>query len=429
VAGSVTRISPWQLAWRPSESSAWLLGGEYRVSIAGLVELGPEQKPVSSSLLPASFTHLASGSEKHIVASVPPETPPRDSSAFGNTTLFQGRLWVPELGLYYYRARWYDPQLVNFIERDPAGYADSPNLMQAFGLNPVSNRDPWGRWVIPPDAGPAWSENDPDSIPNIARKLLRHPLSLEYLRYRFGEPAKKGTLASMAGLSVEAELENAIKPGSGPRVEFDTARLKKAEGRGLFQPKPDTIFLATADRDPELFHLGVPAAVAPSPMRLGIRVAIASLLGHETVHYLSSRFTREAWKGMPCSKRRPGVAVNQIDNVTFRATLCWSLHDDALGGLVLYDIGSKWQIMVLGDPYSYRALPPLEPSPEWALAEETRYAFAQLLNEYDRLIMNHISGEELRRRKQRIFEELKTESPLLKFFPLEPEISPWGASQ
>jgi RHS repeat-associated protein len=144
VAGSVTRISPWQLAWRPSESSAWLLGGEYRVSIAGLVELGPEQKPVSSSLLPASFIHLASGSEKHIVASVPPETPPRASSAFGNTTLFQGRLWVPELGLYYYRARWYDPILGDFLERDPLGPVDSPNLYQALGATPSTSPIPKG---------------------------------------------------------------------------------------------------------------------------------------------------------------------------------------------------------------------------------------------------------------------------------------------
>jgi RHS repeat-associated protein len=144
VAGSVTRISPWQLAWKASDPNAWLLGGEYRVSIAGLVELGPEQKPVSSSLLPASFTHLASPGEKILVASPPPETPPRASSAFGNTTLFQGRLWVPELGLYYYRARWYDPQLGDFLERDPLGPVDSPNLYQALGRNPVNITDPQG---------------------------------------------------------------------------------------------------------------------------------------------------------------------------------------------------------------------------------------------------------------------------------------------
>jgi RHS repeat-associated protein len=99
---------------------------------------------VSTNLVPVTFTHLASGSEKHIVASVPPETPPRASSAFGNTTLFQGRLWVPELGLYYYRARWYDPQLADFLERDPLGPVDSPNLYQAFGRNPINITDPQG---------------------------------------------------------------------------------------------------------------------------------------------------------------------------------------------------------------------------------------------------------------------------------------------
>jgi len=170
VEGSTTRISPWQLSWKRSDPNAWLLGGEYRVSVAGLVELAPEAKPVSSSLLPASFTHLASGSERIIVASPPPETPPRAASAFGNTTLFQGRLWVPELGLYSYRARWYDPELGDFLERDPNGYEDSPSLYCFLGRNPVNVRDPWGRkddwgtW-LPPDGKKELWEKGAGSAP------------------------------------------------------------------------------------------------------------------------------------------------------------------------------------------------------------------------------------------------------------------------
>jgi RHS repeat-associated protein len=423
VAGSVTRISPWQLAWRPSESSAWLLGGEYRLSIAGLVELGPEQKPVSTNLVPVTFTHLASGSEKHIVASVPPETPPRASSAFGNTTLFQGRLWVPELGLYYYRARWYDPQLVNFIERDPAGYADSPNLMQAFGLNPVSNRDPWGRWIIPSYAGPAWSENDPDSIPNIARKLLRHPLSLEYLRYRFGEPAKKGTLASMAGLSVEAELENAIKPGSGPAVVFNTAMLgPKPSVVGKFNAAWDTIILPTAYKDAEISFLGRNGLTKLTKAIRGIRVLIANVLAHETIHYLSSRFAREAFKEIPCSSRRPHLSPYLTNEQRLKE--CWSLHDDWTpkdNRTAIPDIGKRWEILIWGDQ-GYGL--PREVPKDFRSKAQTR--LENVDDRFYELLLNQISGQELERRRNLIRRIYRQGAEILESdFLFEPYVVEW----
>jgi hypothetical protein len=50
--------------------------------------------------------------------------------------------------LYYYRARWYDPQLVNFIERDPIGYHDSANLYQALNYSPMNFTDPFGEWFV-----------------------------------------------------------------------------------------------------------------------------------------------------------------------------------------------------------------------------------------------------------------------------------------
>ena len=49
---------------------------------------------------------------------------PIASSSIGNTTLFQGREYDPELHLYYYRARYYDPIMGRFLQTDPVGYQD-----------------------------------------------------------------------------------------------------------------------------------------------------------------------------------------------------------------------------------------------------------------------------------------------------------------
>jgi RHS repeat-associated protein len=68
-------------------------------------------------------------------------------SSIGNNNLFQGREYDPELNLYYFRARYYDPIMGRFLSTDPMGYADSMNLYQAFNMNPVNFGDPMGKLI------------------------------------------------------------------------------------------------------------------------------------------------------------------------------------------------------------------------------------------------------------------------------------------
>ncbi|GJG89822.1 hypothetical protein tb265_50030 [Gemmatimonadetes bacterium T265] len=58
--------------------------------------------------------------------------------------LFAGRAYDRETGLYYNRARYYDPQGRRFLSEDPAGPAGGVNLYVYAGNDPVNNLDPSG---------------------------------------------------------------------------------------------------------------------------------------------------------------------------------------------------------------------------------------------------------------------------------------------
>jgi len=60
---------------------------------------------------------------------------------------FQGRDFDVESGLYYYRARYYDPDSGRFVSQDPIGYRGGANLYAFAGSNPVNHRDPHGLWL------------------------------------------------------------------------------------------------------------------------------------------------------------------------------------------------------------------------------------------------------------------------------------------
>ncbi len=69
---------------------------------------------------------------------------PLSESAVGNNYLWQGRWYSWHTGLYYFRARWYDPVTGRWLSKDPIGIGGGLNQYAAFGNNPVNFRDPDG---------------------------------------------------------------------------------------------------------------------------------------------------------------------------------------------------------------------------------------------------------------------------------------------
>jgi RHS repeat-associated protein len=69
----------------------------------------------------------------------------RSFSAWNNRFMFTGREWLPSLGLYDYRNRFYEPSLGRFLQPDPIGFAaGDPNLFRYCAGDPVNCTDPSG---------------------------------------------------------------------------------------------------------------------------------------------------------------------------------------------------------------------------------------------------------------------------------------------
>jgi RHS repeat-associated protein len=78
----------------------------------------------------------------------------KPSTNFRNSYTYTGREWDKETGLYYYRARYYDPMEGRFVSKDPISFAGGDvNLYGYVQNNPVNYIDPPGLFRI--------SVNDP----------------------------------------------------------------------------------------------------------------------------------------------------------------------------------------------------------------------------------------------------------------------------
>jgi RHS repeat-associated protein len=61
---------------------------------------------------------------------------------------YTGQAWLPELGMYYYKARIYSPTMGRFMQTDPIGYGDGLNWYNYVGGDPVNGTDPSGLAIL-----------------------------------------------------------------------------------------------------------------------------------------------------------------------------------------------------------------------------------------------------------------------------------------
>ena len=72
-----------------------------------------------------------------------------------NRYAFTGREWDPDIALYHYRARWYDPETKRFTQEDPV--FESANKYKYVDNNPILYYDPDGYTAAPAVLTTGWT--------------------------------------------------------------------------------------------------------------------------------------------------------------------------------------------------------------------------------------------------------------------------------
>jgi RHS repeat-associated protein len=112
-------------------------------SVVKLIRIDGSGNPVEAQ----SYTYDSFG---RIVQQTPV---PGDPNYVNQPFSYTGREWDTVAGLYYYRARYYDPQVGRFLSEDPIGFDGGINFYTYVRNNPVNRTDPLGLYDWGPLGG------------------------------------------------------------------------------------------------------------------------------------------------------------------------------------------------------------------------------------------------------------------------------------
>ncbi len=127
---------PWQIGAHGNSAYEW---------VGDVDEVRLYKETLSADWIKFEYRNIAEADNELTWAAeedAPEASPP--SELIGNPYMFTGRRFDLETGLYYYRARYYNPYIGRFLQTDPMGYGDGMNWYNYCGSNPLNYLDPSG---------------------------------------------------------------------------------------------------------------------------------------------------------------------------------------------------------------------------------------------------------------------------------------------
>ena len=155
---------------------------------------------------------------------------------------YTGQAWIPELGMYYYKTRFYSPTLGRFLQNDLVGYDGGLNLYAYADSDPIGFTDPEG---TKPES--FWDRTY--IYPNLSETQRN---GIDHEHYKIGEAAAPswGMAAGIAAVALAPEVavsalyaleyrvatvvagREAARRGLGPRVASNSGTGVKWAKRG-----------------------------------------------------------------------------------------------------------------------------------------------------------------------------------------------------
>jgi RHS repeat-associated protein len=139
-----------------------------------------------------------------------------------NTGRFQytGQAWVPELSMYYYKARIYAPSLGRFMQTDPTGYDDGPNCYDYVGGDPVNKSDPTGLQSV-----------DDQQLQMRGQDMRQQGMSERQIMQREGSSARaEGTALGIVAPAVRLFMRVVEAIGGSPAAQTTSKTGTQAVG-------------------------------------------------------------------------------------------------------------------------------------------------------------------------------------------------------